>query len=125
MKYAISTKSAPAPAGSYSQGTTAGRLVFTAGQLGIDPKTSRLVEGGIEQELEQAITNCEAILSDVGCELADVAQTTVYLTNLDDIARVDQVYATCFPSPRPARTTVQVASLPMGALVELECIACR
>ncbi len=125
MKYAISSSGAPSAFGHYSQGTTAGRLVFTAGQLGLDPQTNTLVSGGIEAEVDQAITNVESILAEVGCTLDDVAKVTVYLTNIEDYDMMNRVYARRFPSPEPARSVVEVSALPKGALVELECIACR
>lgn len=125
MKYAITSRKAPKPFGHYSQGTTAGRLVFTAGQVGIDPATGEMVEGGLVEQLEQAITNAEAVLAEVGCTLFDVCKATVYLTDINDFDAMNRVYARRFPSPEPARTVVQVVALPKGALVELECVACR
>ena len=125
MKYAISTSSAPAAFGHYSQGTTAGRLVFTAGQIGLDPATGEFVEGGLEEQLSCAIDNCEAVLEAAGCSLEDVAKVTVDLTNMDSFDIMNRLYARRFPSPEPARTVVEVARLPKGALVEVECIACR
>ncbi len=125
MKYAVSTSGAPAAFGHYSQGTTAGRLVFTAGQLGLEPETGQIVLGGIEAQVEQAISNAEHVLAAANCTLEDVAKVTVYLTNIEDYDIMNRVYARRFPSPEPARSVVEVSALPKGALVELECIACR
>ena len=112
MKYSINAEGVPEAIGPYSQGTTAGRLVFASGQLPISTDDSHsLVEGGI--------------LAEVGCTLADVAQTTVYLATLDDLAAMNEVYARRFGTPAPARAVVGVSELPLGALVEMDCVACR
>lgn len=126
MKYAINTTTAPESIGPYSQGTTAGRLVFASGQLPIsadDPHA--LVEGGIAEQTERVITIIEAILAEVGCTLEDVAQTTVYLASIDDLDTMNEVYAKRFVTPAPARNVVAVSALPLGALVEMDCVACR
>ena len=126
MKYSINAQGAPDAIGPYSQGTTAGRLVFASGQLPVSPEDSaRLVEGGIREQTERVIDVIEAILDEVGCTLADVAQTTVYLATLADMEEMNEVYARRFPSPAPARAVVGVSELPMGALVEMDCVACR
>lgn len=126
MKYSINAQGAPDAIGPYSQGTTAGRLVFASGQLPVSPEdNARLVEGGIREQTERVIDVIEAILQEVGCTLADVAQTTVYLASLSDMEEMNEVYARRFPSPAPARAVVGVSELPMGALVEMDCVACR
>ncbi len=126
MKYSINAQGAPDAIGPYSQGTTAGRLVFASGQLPVSPAdNARLVEGGIREQTERVIDVIEAILQEVGCTLADVAQTTVYLASLADMEEMNEVYARRFPSPAPARAVVGVSELPMGALVEMDCVACR
>lgn len=126
MKYSINASSAPEAIGPYSQGTTAGRLVFASGQLPIsDTDSRRLVEGGIREQTERVIDIIESILSDVDCTLADVAQTTVYLASLDDMDAMNEVYARRFTTPAPARAVVGVAELPLGALIEMDCVACR
>ena len=126
MKYSINAERAPEAIGPYSQGTTAGRLVFASGQLPIsDDDSRRLVTGGIREQTERVIDILEAILSEVGCSLADVAQTTVYLASLDDMAAMNEVYARRFTTPAPARAVVGVSELPLGALVEMDCVACR
>jgi len=126
MKYAINAQDAPEAIGPYSQGTTAGRLVFASGQLPIDENDPHaLVAGGIEAQTERVISIIEAILDEVDCTLSDVAQTTVYLASIDDLDAMNEVYARRFVSPAPARNVVAVSALPMGALVEMDCIACR
>ena len=126
MKYSINAERAPEAIGPYSQGTTAGRLVFASGQLPIsDSDSRRLVEGGIREQTERVIDIIESILSEVDCTLADVAQTTVYLASLDDMAIMNEVYARRFSTPAPARAVVGVAELPLGALIEMDCVACR
>ncbi len=126
MKYSINAERAPEAIGPYSQGTTAGRLVFASGQLPIsDSDSRRLVEGGIREQTERVIDIIESILSEVDCTLADVAQTTVYLASLDDMAVMNEVYARRFSTPAPARAVVGVAELPLGALIEMDCVACR
>lgn len=126
MKYSINAQGVPDAFGPYSQGTTAGRLVFASGQLPISPEDSRaLVEGGIAEQTERVIDLIEAILDEVGCTLSDVAQTTVYLASLSDMDAMNEVYARRFTTPAPARAVVGVSELPLGALVEMDCVACR
>lgn len=126
MKYSINGEGIPEAIGPYSQGTTAGRLVFASGQIAYDPSdSSKLVEGGVREQTERIIDIIEAILATVRCELSDVAQTTVYLASIDDMEAMNEVYSRRFPSPAPARAVVAVSALPMGALVEMDCIACR
>ena len=126
MKYAINAKNAPDAIGPYSQGTTAGRLVFASGQLPVSATDdTKLVEGGIYEQTERVIEIIESILAEVDCTLADVAQTTVYLTDIDDMAAMNEVYARYFTMPAPARAVVAVTDLPMGALIEMDCVACR
>lgn len=126
MKYSINAQGAPDAFGPYSQGTTAGRLVFASGQLPISPENNRaLVAGGISEQTERVIDIIESVLSEVGCTLADVAQTTVYLASLSDMEAMNEVYARRFTSPAPARAVVGVSELPLGALIEMDCVACR
>ena len=126
MKYAINGVGIPEAHGPYSQGTTAGRLVFASGQIAYDPKDgSKLIEGDAAAQTERTIDIIETILAQVNCTLADVAQTTVYLANMDDLEAVNSVYAERFTPPAPARAVVAVSALPLGALVEMDCIACR
>ena len=126
MKYSINAQGAPDAIGPYSQGTTAGRLVFASGQLPVSEEDNkRLVEGGIREQTDRVIDIIEAILAEVGCTLSDVAQTTVYLASLSDMEAMNEVYARRFPSPAPARAVVGVTELPMGSLIEMDCVACR
>jgi 2-iminobutanoate/2-iminopropanoate deaminase len=126
MKYAINAPEAPEAIGPYSQGTTAGRLVFASGQLPIDPKhPHHVVPGGIQAQTEQVIRNCQVLLEATGCTLDDVAQTNVYVVGIELMGIVNEVYARHFTMPAPARTVVSVDALPMGALIEMDCIACR
>lgn len=126
MKYAINARKAPEAIGPYSQGTTAGRLVFASGQLPISADDDyKLVEGGIVEQTTRVIDIIEAILAEVDCTLDDVAQTTIYLADLDDLEAVNDIYAARFIMPAPARNVVEVSALPLGALIEMDCIACR
>ena len=125
MRRPVETPEAPKPIGPYSQAIDTGGLVFCAGQIGLDPATGKLVEGGIRAEAERAITNLEAVLDAVGLTLGDVVKTTVFLIDLADGPTVGTIYANHFPPPAPARSTVQVAALPAGARVEIEAIATR
>ena len=125
MRRAIDTATAPKPIGPYSQAIDTGGLVFCAGQIGLDPTTGRLVEGGVAAEADQAIRNLTAVLAAVGLTLAHVVKTTLFLVDLNDGPALGAIYGKAFPSPYPARSTVQVAALPAGARVELEAIAVR
>ena len=123
--YAISTDKAPRAIGTYSQGASAGRYVFTSGQIGLDPVTREFVEGGAYEQVVQAIHNCAAVLAAGQVGLADVVKTTVFVTDIAYKDDVDRAFKELFPSPRPARSLVEVSALPRNALVEVECIACR
>ena len=126
MKYAINAPEAPEAIGPYSQGTTAGRLVFASGQLPIDRQhPHHLVKGGIKEQTTQVINNCRVLLEATGCTLDDVAQTNVYLADINLLEEVNEVYEQYFTMPAPARTVVAVSGLPMGALIEMDCVACR
>lgn len=126
MKYAINGLGIPEAMGPYSQGTTAGRLVFASGQVAYDENDpTKLVGTTVAEQTERTITIIERILAEVGCTLADVAQTTVYLVDIGDIDEMNEVYAHRFLQPAPARAVVAVSALPMGALVEMDCVACR
>lgn len=126
MKYAINGMGIPEAIGPYSQGTTAGRLVFASGQIAIDPNDpTRVIDGDVVAQTERIIDIIEMILGEVDCTLSDVAQTTVYLADIEDMAAMNEVYAQRFNPPAPARAVVAVSALPMGALVEMDCVACR
>ncbi|MCI5625380.1 MAG: RidA family protein [Clostridiales bacterium] len=122
MKQAISTEKAPSAIGPYSQGIKAGNLVITSGQLPLDPATGAFPEG-IEAQTRQSLTNCKAVLEAAGATMADVIKTTVFLSDMNDFAAMNGVYATFFEGACPARSAVQVARLPKDAMVEIECIA--
>lgn len=120
----VETDAAPAPVGPYTQAIVHGGLVFASGQIPIDPATGRLVEGEIEAQAERVIRNLAAVLEAAGSGLDRVLRTTVYVTDLSLFARVNEVYARHFQhAPTPARATVQVAALPLGAAVEMDAIA--
>ena len=126
MKYSINGLNIPEAHGPYSQGTTAGRLVFASGQIAYDPDdATRVIDGDVAVQTNRTIDIIEAILAEVGCTLVDVAQTTVYLADLADMEMMNEVYAQRFRSPAPARAVVAVSALPLGALVEIDCVACR
>jgi len=118
-------RSAPAPfeGAPYSQGIVAGELVFVSGQLGIDPAQGQVVEGGIVPQTEQVMQNLGAILAAAGSSLDDVAMTSIFLIDLQDFQAMNEVYARHLTEPYPARATVQIASLPSGARIEIAVVA--
>jgi len=118
----VTSAAAPKAIGPYSPAIRANGLLFLSGQLGIDPETGEL-EKGVKAQAERAMKNMEALLAEEGLALKDVAKTTIFLSNIIDFAVVNEVYASRFAAPYPARSTVQVAALPKGALVEIEAIA--
>ncbi len=120
---AISTKKAPAAIGPYSQAIRVGNLVYTSGQIPIDPATGAFVEGGIKEQTRQSLTNVRAILSEAGLAMSDVVKTTVFMADMNDFAEMNGVYAEFFAEPYPARSAVAVKTLPKGALVEIEVVA--
>ena len=122
-KEAIKTPSAPAAVGPYSQAIRNGGWLFLSGQIGLAPTGGSLVAGGVEAEARQIMRNIAAILSAAGASTSDICKTTIYLTDLADFALVNQVYEEAIEAPLPARSTVQVAGLPLGAKVEIEVIA--
>lgn len=120
----VRTDAAPKPVGPYSQAIVHAGLVFASGQIPLDPSTGKLVEGEIEAETEQVLENLAAVLEAAGSSLARVLRTTVYLTDLSLFARMNAVYAKHFTGdPKPARSTVQAAALPLGARIEIDVIA--
>jgi len=123
MRQAVSTSSAPAAIGPYSQAIRAGQLLFLSGQIPLDPATGNLVEGGVEAQTVQVFKNIEAILKAGGSSFDGVVSATVYLADMNDFATVNGIYATYFSSPAPARATVQVARLPKDCKVEIQVIA--
>ena len=119
----VSTKKAPAAIGPYSQAIQAGNLVYTSGQIPIDPATGTLVDGDIREQTRQSLSNVEAILKEAGLTLGNVVKTTVFLADMSDFADMNAVYAEFFTEPYPARSAVAVKSLPKGAKVEIEVVA--
>lgn len=119
----IHTNNAPAAIGPYSQAIEVNGFIFASGQIPIDPSTGNFIEGGIKEQTKQAITNAKNILKEAGTDLAHVVKTTVYLANMADFAAMNEIYATFFQQPFPARSAVAVKDLPKGALVEVEVLA--
>lgn len=122
-KIIINTEKAPSAIGPYSQGIKVGNLVFTSGQIPINPATGELVTGDVEKAAEQVMQNLKAILEEAGTNFANVIKTTVLLSDINDFATVNEVYGRYFPSEQPARSCFQVGKLPAGALLEVEVIA--
>ena len=121
----INTAKAPKAIGPYSQAIEANGLVITSGQLPIDPATGELAPGGIKEQTRQSLTNAKAILEEAGISLANVMKTTVFLSDMNDFAAMNEVYAEFFNEPFPARSAIAVKTLPKNALVEVECIAAK
>ena len=121
----IHTEKAPKAIGPYSQGiaVSSGRTVFLSGQIPLDPATMELVAGDVSAQTQQVMSNLEAVLAAAGCTFAHVVRCTIFLTDLADFGKVNEVYGRYFPSNPPARATVQVSALPRGAKVEIDCIA--
>ncbi len=124
-KHTVKSDKAPKALGPYSVANYVDDLVFTAGQLGLDPATNQLAPGGIEAETRQSLTNVKHVLEAAGSSLKHVVKTTVFLRDMADFAKMNAVYAEFFTEDFPARSTVQVAALPMNGAVEIETIACR
>ncbi len=122
-KSVVSTNNAPQAIGPYSQAIKLGDLVFTAGQIPLDPSNGKMVEGGIAEQADRVMKNVQAVLEAAGSSLDKVVKTTCFLANLDDFAAFNEVYGRYFTNMPPARSTVQAARLPAGAMVEVECIA--
>ena len=125
MKTIISAANAPAALGPYSHAVAVGDLLYTSGQIGLDPATGKLAGDSIEAQTEQVLRNLEHVLAANGMTFANVVKTTVFLTDLADFATVNGIYATRFPAEPPARSCVQVAALPAGARIEIELVAAK
>ena len=121
----IHTNQAPAAIGPYSQAIEANGMIFASGQIPIDPATGQFVEGGIQEQTRQALTNARNILQAAGTDMENVIKTTVYLSNINNFAAMNEVYAQFFTEPFPARSAVSVKDLPKGALVEIEVLAIK
>jgi 2-iminobutanoate/2-iminopropanoate deaminase len=125
-KTAIATPDAPAAIGPYTQAVRSGDLLFTSGQIPLDPATGQMISGGITEQTERVVTNLRGVLTAAGLSFAHVVKTTVFLKDMRDFAAMNEVYGRAFAAEgiiAPARSTVQVAALPKDALVEIECIA--
>ena len=119
----VHTDQAPAAIGPYSQAVIAGKLVFTAGQIPLDPTTGQVVAGDVSAQTERVLRNLTAVLESAGATWADVVKTTVYLQDMADFPKVNEIYGRMIGDARPARSTVQVAGLPRGVLVEIDAVA--
>ena len=119
----ISTSHAPAAVGPYSQAVKVGHFIFSAGQIPLVPETGKLIEGGIEAQTQQVMENLAKVLEAAGTTLENVVKSTIFVTNLGDFAAINEVYGSFFSNNPPARSTVQVAGLPLGANVEIEVVA--
>lgn len=122
---ALHTNNAPAAIGPYSQAIEVNGFVFASGQIPINPATGEIVEGGIKEQTRQALTNASKIMEEAGLSLANVIKTTVFMADMNDFAAMNEVYATFFNEPYPARSAVAVKTLPKNVLVEVECIAAK
>jgi len=123
MKKAIHSAKAPGAVGPYSQAILTGNLVFTSGQIAIDPAAGKLIEGGIREQTRQVMANLSAVLEEAGTDLTMAVKATVYLSDINKFAEFNQIYSEYFPSDPPARSAFQVAALPLDAMVEIELIA--
>ena len=123
MKKVISTTKAPSAIGPYSQAIQVGNLVYTSGQIPIDPATGVFVEGGIKEQTRQSLLNVKAVLEEAWLTMGDVVKTTVFMADMNDFVDMNAVYAEFFSEPYPARSAVAVKTLPKGALVEIEVVA--
>ena len=124
MKKSIISTKAPAAVGPYVHAVDCGNMIFCSGQLGIDPETGELVEG-VEAQTRQSLVNLGAVLNEAGYDYKDIVKTLIFIDNMDDFAAMNAVYAEFFTEEKPARSCVEVAKIPKGALVEIECIAVK
>jgi 2-iminobutanoate/2-iminopropanoate deaminase len=123
MKTAVTSTDAPAAIGPYSQGVRAGDFLFLSGQIPLDPATGAMVAGDIAAQIERVMANLGAVLAAAGCAFDDVVRSTIYVVDMADYAKINEIYGRFFAAPYPARSTVQVSALPRGARVELDAIA--
>lgn len=117
------TDQAPAAIGPYSQAVSAGGWLYTSGQIALDPTSGQMVEGGFEAQARQVLANLEAVLASAGCTFREVVKTTIYVTDLGNFPRLNELYGEAMGDHRPARSTVEVSGLPKGALVEMDMVA--
>lgn len=122
-KEIVETKKAPIPTAPYSQGIKANGMLYVAGQIGLNPQTRKLVDGGIEPEITQVMENIKAIVEAAGAKMEDIVNTTIYLKDINNFAKVNELYGKYFTGNFPARTTIGVANLPGGANIEIAVIA--
>ena len=122
MKTVISTDKAPAAIGPYSQATKINGMIYTSGMIPINPATGELVTGSVEEQAEQAISNLENLIKEAGSSMDKVVKTVVFISNMDDFGKINEVYARHFKDPYPARSCVQVARLPKDVAIEIEAI---
>lgn len=123
LKKIIETDKAPKPIGPYSQAVQYGDLLFTSGQIAIDPATSELLDGDVEEQTQLVLENLKAVLSEAGSSLDKVIKTTIFLKDMNDFIKVNEMYLKYFDASKPARSTVEVSCLPKNVLVEIDCIA--
>jgi len=121
----INTENAPAAIGPYSQAVVAGNMIYLSGQIGLEPKSGKLADGGIADETKQAMENIKAVLLAAGGDIVNIVSVTVYLTDMNEFAAMNEVYAKYFKEPYPARATVAVSNLPKNAKVEISAIAVK
>lgn len=124
-KKVLHTEKAPAAIGPYSQAIEVNGFIFASGQIPINPATGEMVQGDVKEQTRQALTNASEVMKAAGIDLSHVVKTTVFLSDMNDFAAMNEVYATFFSAPFPARSAVAVKTLPKGALVEVECIAVK
>ncbi len=124
-KKVLHTDLAPAAIGPYSQAIEINGMIFASGQIPINPATGNLVEGGIQEQTRQALTNASEVMKAAGVDMTHVVKTTVFLADMNDFVAMNEIYATFFTAPFPARSAVAVKALPKGALVEVECVAVK
>ena len=122
-KKIVNTKKAPAAVGPYSQAVKVGKLVYTAGQIPLDPETGKMIEGDVQAQTERSLLNLQAVLKAAGSSLKNVVKTTVFLQDMADFGAMNEVYGRFFTKKPPARSAVEVAALPLGAQVEIEAVA--
>lgn len=122
-KEIVNTSNAPSAIGPYSQAIKINKMVYLSGQIAIDPKTQKLIDGDIETQTKRVLDNLKAVVNAAGSSLENVVKTTIYLTDIDDFPRVNEIYASYFSSGRPARSTICVARLPKDAKIEIDAIA--
>ncbi len=125
MKRIVFTERGPRPVGPYSQAVAIGPVVYCSGQIGLEPTTGKLVGNGIVEQTDRCLRNLEAVLASAGCSMNDVVKTTIFVTDMADFKEVNEVYGRSFSQDPPARSTVAVAALPLGARVEIEAVAYR